>query len=130
MPELNTRIDLIEQKLSTHSNSIEKLEDAIEKHEKQYNEIIEKLNMLVYRDQQSKDTFEHHKLLCQAGFDNRYVLKSSLKADVIEMITENYKKKLDNTKSINYIISNIMDIAWKVIVICGGIYGILNLLGA
>jgi uncharacterized coiled-coil protein SlyX len=129
MEHVENRIDKIEQKLSSHDTSIDQLEKGLEDQRRVNAEILDKLNRLVYRDEVSTAVYDHQKLQCQTLFDTRYVLKSMLKFDVIEMIAENYQKKIDKTNSISYIINNIIDITWKVAIIFGGFYGFVSLLG-
>jgi uncharacterized coiled-coil protein SlyX len=129
MEHVENRIDKIEQKLSSHDTSIDQLEKGLEDQRRVNAEILDKLNRLVYRDEVSTAVYDHQKLQCQTFFDTRYVLKSMLKFDVIEMIAENYQKKIDKTNSISYIINNIIDITWKVAIIFGGFYGFVSLLG-
>ena len=129
MPEAQERIVRIEEKLAVHDASIEQLKHSIEEQHRTSIEILDKLNRLVYRDELATSTYDHHKLLCQVIFDDRYVLEDTLASDVIGIIEKNTKKKLDNTKSINYIISSFLNITWKVVIIVGGLIGIINLLG-
>ena len=129
MPEAQERIVRIEEKLAVHDASIEQLKHSIEEQHRTSIEILDKLNRLVYRDEEAKSTYEHHKLQCQVIFDSRYLLKTELKPLIIEMIETLSKKKLDNTKSISYLISSFLNITWKVVIIAGGIIGIVSLLG-
>ena len=130
MPLVEERIEKIEQKLSSHEMLIEQLEKSIEEQKRTSAEILDKLNRLVYRDEGASSTFDHHKLLCKSEFDNRYICKSAFGSMVEKVIELNGEKKIDNAKSASYIIKNSIDILWKVIIICGGVYGLISLLGA
>ena len=129
MPQTEERIGKIEEKLVSHGISIDQLQHSIEEQHRTNIEILDKLNRLVYREELATSTYDHHKLLCQVAFDKRYVLEDTLASDVIGIIEKNTKKKLDNTKSISYIISSFLNITWKVVIIAGGIIGVVSLLG-
>ena len=117
--EIGKRVDKIEERLDAHERGIQEQAKVSQK-------ILDKISRLVYIEENSRNLYEHHTLLCTAIFDKRYVDKESFQIEVEKIVYDIGDKNVKKNTIKSTLIANIGKITWNIILMSGIIFMVIN----
>jgi len=117
--DMEQRVGRIENILQNHEQTIKALSKLSNEQSAANNDILNKLNKLLFIEEQARETFDHHRLVCRGEFDNIYQFKKTLRPDVLDIVNTRQVDLLNSSKTKSSLLINSIDLFWKICVISG-----------